>query len=97
LTDAISFDRLIAKLSKSFSFFSGAQFSEIDTLYLAYMAKKSVIARSQKKPKFTTRIVRRCFRCGRKRGYMRDFGLCRICFREYANEGMIPGVKKSSW
>jgi len=41
--------------------------------------------------------VRRCFRCGRKRGYMRDFGLCRICFREMANQGLIPGVKKSSW
>ncbi|HEY4524293.1 MAG TPA: type Z 30S ribosomal protein S14, partial [Candidatus Paceibacterota bacterium] len=54
------------------------------------MAKKSVIARAQKPPKWSTRIVRRCFRCGRKRGYIRDFGLCRICFREYANEGMIP-------
>ncbi|MDO8572898.1 MAG: type Z 30S ribosomal protein S14 [bacterium] len=61
------------------------------------MAKTSVIARANKKPKFSSRIVRRCFRCGRKRGYMRDFNLCRICFREYANEGMIPGVKKSSW
>ncbi|HEY4486632.1 MAG TPA: type Z 30S ribosomal protein S14 [Candidatus Paceibacterota bacterium] len=61
------------------------------------MAKTSVIARSQKKPKFSTRIVRRCFRCGRKRGYMRMFDLCRICFREFANEGMIPGIKKSSW
>jgi len=61
------------------------------------MAKKSVIARAQKKPKFSTRIVRRCFRCGRKRSYMRQFGLCRICFRELANKGEIPGVKKSSW
>jgi len=61
------------------------------------MAKTSVIARANKKPKFSSRTVRRCFRCGRKRGYMRDFNLCRICFREYANEGMIPGVKKSSW
>jgi small subunit ribosomal protein S14 len=61
------------------------------------MAKKSVIARSLKKPKFSTRVVRRCFRCGRKRAFMRDFGLCRICFRELANEGMIPGIKKSSW
>ncbi|MES2436518.1 MAG: type Z 30S ribosomal protein S14 [Patescibacteria group bacterium] len=61
------------------------------------MAKTSVIARSQKPPKFSTRIVRRCFRCGRKRGYMREFDMCRICFRELANEGMIPGVKKSSW
>ncbi len=61
------------------------------------MAKTSVIARSKKEPKFSTRLVRRCFRCGRKRGYMRDFGLCRICFRELANEGMIPGIRKSSW
>ncbi|MEK9183725.1 MAG: type Z 30S ribosomal protein S14 [Patescibacteria group bacterium] len=61
------------------------------------MAKKSVIARSHKEPKYKSRIVRRCFRCGRKRGYIRDFDLCRICFRELANEGMIPGIKKSSW
>ena len=61
------------------------------------MAKKSVIARAKKPPKFKSRVVRRCFRCGRGRGYMRDFGLCRICFRELANEGMIPGIRKSSW
>lgn len=61
------------------------------------MAKESVIARAKKKPKFSSRIVRRCFRCGRKRGYLRDFGLCRICFRELAGRGEIPGVKKSSW
>jgi len=61
------------------------------------MAKKSQIAKSKKKPKYSTRIVRRCFRCGRKKGYMRKFGLCRICFRELANKGEIPGVKKSSW
>lgn len=61
------------------------------------MAKQSVIARSRKTPKFSSRIVRRCFRCGRKHGYMRDFDLCRICFREMASRGEIPGVKKSSW
>ena len=61
------------------------------------MPKKSQIVKSQKKPKFTTRKVNRCFKCGRKRGYMREFGLCRICFREMANKGLIPGVKKSSW
>lgn len=61
------------------------------------MAKKSVIARAERTPKFQSRVVRRCFKCGRKRGYMRDFDLCRICFRELANEGMIPGIKKSSW
>lgn len=61
------------------------------------MAKESMIARSKKKPKFSTRLVRRCFRCGRGRGYLRDFDLCRICFREIARKGQIPGVKKSSW
>jgi len=61
------------------------------------MAKKSVIARAKKTPKFKTRVVRRCFKCGRKRGYLRDFGLCRICFREMASQGLLPGVIKSSW
>ncbi|HEY4525736.1 MAG TPA: type Z 30S ribosomal protein S14 [Candidatus Paceibacterota bacterium] len=61
------------------------------------MAKQSVIARSKKKPKFSTREVRRCFRCGRKRGFMRTFGICRICFREMATRGEIPGIRKSSW
>lgn len=60
------------------------------------MAKKSVIARAKKTPKYSSRIVRRCFRCGRKRGYMRDFNLCRICFRELASKGQLPGVKKGS-
>lgn len=61
------------------------------------MAKKSVIARSKKKQKFKTKSTNRCFKCGRRRAFMRDFDLCRICFRELANEGKIPGVKKSSW
>ncbi len=61
------------------------------------MAKKSVIARSKKEPKYKSRIVRRCFRCGRARGYMREFNVCRICFRELASDGRIPGIKKSSW
>ncbi len=61
------------------------------------MAKKSQIVKSKKKPKFSTRTIRRCFRCGRRRAYMRKFGLCRICFRELANKGEIPGIKKSSW
>jgi small subunit ribosomal protein S14 len=65
--------------------------------FIARMAKTSVIVRSKRKPKFKSRVVRRCFRCGRKHGYMRDFDLCRICFREFANEGVIPGIKKSSW
>jgi len=61
------------------------------------MAKASQIAKANKKPKFSSRLIRRCFKCGRRRGFMRDFGLCRICFRELANRGEIPGVKKSSW
>jgi len=61
------------------------------------MARKSVIVRSLRTPKFKSRVVRRCFKCGRKRGYMRDFDMCRVCFREAANEGQLPGVKKSSW
>ena len=61
------------------------------------MAKKSLIVKSQRKPKFSTRRVNRCKVCGRPRGYMRKFGLCRICFRNLASEGMIPGVRKSSW
>ncbi len=62
-----------------------------------HMAKTSVLARNRKTPKFSTRQKNRCFRCGRGNGFMRDFGICRICFRELANEGMLPGVRKSSW
>ena len=61
------------------------------------MPKKSLIEKAKRKPKFSTRIIRRCFRCGRVHGYMRNFDLCRICFRELANKGEIPGIKKSSW
>lgn len=61
------------------------------------MATESQIAKSKRKPKFSTRLVRRCWRCGRKHGFIRDFGLCRICFRELANRGELPGVTKSSW
>ncbi len=61
------------------------------------MATKGQIAKSKKTPKFSTRIVRRCWKCGRKRGYIRHFNLCRICFRELANDGKLPGVRKSSW
>ncbi len=61
------------------------------------MATANQIAKSNRKPKFSTRIVRRCWRCGRRHGFMRDFDLCRICFRELANRGEIPGIKKASW
>ena len=61
------------------------------------MATKGQIEKSKKKPKFSTRIVRRCTQCGRRRGYIGKFGLCRICFRELANDGKLPGIRKSSW
>lgn len=60
------------------------------------MAKKSMIARESKR-KYRVRVRNRCRLCGRPRGYIRRFGLCRICFRERALEGNIPGVVKSSW
>jgi small subunit ribosomal protein S14 len=61
------------------------------------MATQAQIAKSNRTPKFSTRIVRRCWKCGRKHGYMRAFDLCRICFRELAERGEIPGVTRSSW
>lgn len=61
------------------------------------MAKTSMIAKAQRKPKFSTRKVNRCQICGRPRGYIRKFGLCRICFREHASRGQVPGVTKASW
>lgn len=64
------------------------------------MAKKSLIAKAERSlinPKFATRKIRRCWKCGRKGGYMRDFNLCRICFRELASKGEIPGLSKASW
>ena len=61
------------------------------------MTTTAQMAKSKKKPKFSSRIIRRCFRCGRRRGFIRKFGLCRICFRELANRGEIPGITKSSW
>ena len=60
------------------------------------MAKKSIIARETKR-KYKIRVRNRCQMCGRPRGYIRRFGLCRICFREMALQGQIPGVVKSSW
>lgn len=61
------------------------------------MARKALINKALKTPKYSSRLVRRCKRCGRTRGYMRDFDLCRICFREFGSAGDIPGVKKASW
>lgn len=61
------------------------------------MAKTSWVNRWKRAPKFSTRKYNRCPICGRSRGYLRRFNLCRICFRELAWRGLIPGVKKASW
>lgn len=61
------------------------------------MAKTSDIVKFKKEQKYKVRNVNRCNLCGRSRGYLRRFGLCRICFREKALKGEIPGVKKVSW
>lgn len=74
----------MAKLSKKL---------QVERLQKEY--KKAVDA--GKKPKFPTRVYNRCSLCGRNHGYIRKFKMCRICFRELASEGMIMGVRKSSW
>lgn len=61
------------------------------------MAKTSMIIRSKRTPKFAVRRHNRCNLCGRPHSYMRKFGICRICFRNLAHRGELPGVTKSSW
>ncbi len=61
------------------------------------MAKKSMIIKAARTPKYSTRQYNRCQICGRPRGYLRKFKMCRLCFRKYASEGLLPGVTKSSW
>ncbi len=61
------------------------------------MAKKALVEKANRKNKHPVRDYNRCQRCGRARAYMRKFGLCRICFREKALRGEIPGVRKASW
>ncbi|MBM3457287.1 MAG: type Z 30S ribosomal protein S14 [Armatimonadetes bacterium] len=61
------------------------------------MAKQCLIEKAKKTPKFKVRRYNRCNVCGRSRGYFRKFGLCRICLRELALRGLVPGVTKSSW
>ena len=61
------------------------------------MARKSLIEKTKRKPKFSSRKYNRCKLCGRPRAYYRKFGICRICFRKLALQGMIPGVRKASW
>lgn len=61
------------------------------------MAKKGLIEKSKRTPKFGVRQRNRCQRCGRPRAFLRKFGICRICFREMSLRGEIPGVRKASW
>jgi small subunit ribosomal protein S14 len=61
------------------------------------MPKQSLIEKQKRKPKYKVRTYNRCSVCGRPRGYFRYFGLCRICLRELAHQGVLPGVTKSSW
>ncbi|MCF8111564.1 MAG: type Z 30S ribosomal protein S14 [Desulfobacteraceae bacterium] len=61
------------------------------------MARKALREKAMKTPKFKVRAYNRCPICGRSRAFMRKFGICRICFRNMASEGLLPGVKKSSW
>lgn len=61
------------------------------------MAKKSLIAKAKRDPRFGVRRYNRCQLCGRPRAYLRKFGMCRICFRKLAHQGVVPGVKKASW
>jgi len=61
------------------------------------MTRKALQEKSQREPKFKVRVHNRCKICGRPRGYMRMFMTCRICFRKLALQGVLPGVKKTSW
>ncbi len=61
------------------------------------MAKKSLIAKQKREPKFEVRGYSRCELCGNPRGFMRRFKICRKCFRELAHKGVLPGVRKASW
>ncbi|MDP8960066.1 MAG: type Z 30S ribosomal protein S14 [Actinomycetota bacterium] len=61
------------------------------------MAKKSLVEKAKREPKFSVRKNTRCARCGRPRAVLRRFMLCRICFREMAHRGELPGIRKASW
>jgi small subunit ribosomal protein S14 len=61
------------------------------------LAKKALRMKVSRKPKFAVRSYNRCPICGRPRGFIRKFGICRICFRNFASQGKLPGVVKSSW
>jgi small subunit ribosomal protein S14 len=61
------------------------------------MARKSLMAKARRKPKFSSRAYNRCPICGRSRAFLRRYGICRVCFRNMALAGELPGVRKSSW
>lgn len=61
------------------------------------MARKALVIKSERTPKFPCRSRNRCKLCGRPRGYLRKFRVCRICFRNLARRALIPGVQKASW
>ena len=61
------------------------------------MAKKSLVAKANRTPKYAVRAYNRCRRCGRPRAYMRKFGMCRLCMRQLAHRGELPGIRKASW
>lgn len=61
------------------------------------MARKALIEKANRTPKFSSRKVNRCALCGRPRGFIRFFQMCRLCFRQHASYGRLPGVKKASW
>jgi small subunit ribosomal protein S14 len=61
------------------------------------MARKALIEKQKRTPKYKVRGYNRCKRCGRSRAYLRDFGMCRICVRQLASQGELPGVRKASW
>ncbi|MBC7220258.1 type Z 30S ribosomal protein S14 [Candidatus Bipolaricaulota bacterium] len=61
------------------------------------MARKAMIEKANRRPKFRVRKHNRCQLCGRSRAYIRDFGLCRLCFRRLSLDGQLPGVKKAAW
>lgn len=61
------------------------------------MARKALIIKAKRTPKYSSRTQTRCEICGRPKGYLRKFKMCRICFRELASKGEIPGITKSSW
>ncbi len=61
------------------------------------MARKALIVKAKREPKYKVRKYNRCPLCGRPRGFIREFGMCRLCFRTLALQGKIPGIKKASW